>query len=127
LLGDFRWRGSCAATVDVSIGRWRGEEGRCGGWVCEDSTTQCRALRGDRRGVDWGAWTVGREGKLFAWTYGDMRVCNGGDWYGRRLGGSYGWWHNYKTDGGVGSAIELAAVGGRKQVIFSDSPLIYSQ
>ena len=54
-------------------------------------------------------------------------VPSGGDWYGRRLGGSYGWWHNYKTDSGVGSAIELAAVGGRKQVIFSDSPLIYSQ
>ena len=23
LLGDFRWRGSCADTVDVNIGRWR--------------------------------------------------------------------------------------------------------
>ena len=111
----------------MNIGRWRGEDGRCGWLVSEDSTTRSRALRGDLQGVDWGAWTVDREGKLLAWTCGDMLVCKGGDRDGMRLGGSYRWWHYYKTGGGVGSAIELAEVCGRKQVIYSESPLIYSQ
>ena len=99
------------------------------GWLVKILQPGVGRCGGDLRGVDWDAWTVDGEGELLAWPgiCGDMLGCKGGDRDGMRLGGSYRWWHYYKTGGGVGSAIELAEVCGREQVIYSESPLIYSQ
>ena len=84
LLGDFRWRRSCAATVDVSIGRWRGEDGRCGEFVktLQPGVGRCGAIVG--------VW-IGVRGRLAGrgnFSPGPMVTC-GYVMVGRGIGG--GW------------------------------------